>query len=105
MYALQSGYLSEEIHIGRGCQQGDPLSPYLYLFGADNMVLLFINNPEIIGFKLNGIKLKITQFAESTTLILSGTHRSLQAALNTLEIYGNFSRLRMNKGKTKVTWI
>ena len=31
--------------------------------------------------------------------------RSLQAALNTLEIYGNFAGLKMNKEKTKVIWI
>ena len=29
MYILQSGYLSEEICVGRGCRQVDPLSPYL----------------------------------------------------------------------------
>ena len=105
MYVLQSGYLSEEICVGRGCRQGDLLSPYLFLFGAEIMALLFLMNPEIIGFKINSKEFKLTQFADDTTLILDGSQHSLQAALNTLEIYGNFSGLKMNKEKTKVIWI
>ena len=105
MYVLQSGYLSEEICVGRGCRQGDPLSPYLFLFGAEIMALLFLMNPNIIGFKINSKEFKITQFADDTTLILDGSQCSLQAALNTLEIYGTFSGLKMNKEKTKVIWI
>ena len=38
-------------------------------------------------------------------IILDGSQDSLQAALNTLEIYGNFSGLKMNREKTKVIWI
>ena len=42
---------------------------------------------------------------DDTTLILDGRQHSLQSALNTLEIYGNLSGLKMNKEKTKVIWI
>ena len=81
------------------------MSPYLILFGAETMALLFLMNPEITGFKINSKEFKITQFADDTTLILDGSQHSLQAALNTLEIYGNFSGLKMNKEETKVIWI
>ena len=37
--------------------------------------------------------------------MLDGTTHSLQSALNTLEIFGSFSRLQMNKEKAKVVWI
>ena len=47
----------------------------------------------------------MTQFADDTTLILDGTTQSLQAAFNTLEIYGSMSGLRVNKDKTQVVWI
>ena len=69
------------------------------------MALLFLMNPEIIGFKINSKEFKITQFADDTTLILDGSQHSLQAALDTLEIYGNLSGLKMNIEKTKVIWI
>ena len=35
----------------------------------------------------------------------NGTKSSLQAALNILETYGNYSGLKMNKEKTKIIWI
>ena len=48
---------------------------------------------------------KITQFADDTTLILDGSERSLLSALNTIEIFGTISGLKMNKSKTKLIWI
>ena len=49
---------------------------------------------------------KLTQFIDDTTIILDGSQPSHQAALNILEIYGNYSGLKMNKEKkTKVIWI
>ena len=46
-----------------------------------------------------------TQFVDDIALILDGSRHSLQSTLNTLEIYGNISGLKMNKEKTKVIWI
>ena len=45
------------------------------------------------------------QFADDTTLFLDGTTNSLLAALNTIEIFGTLSGLKMNTSKTKVVWI
>ena len=105
MYVLQSGYLSKKLHVGRGCRQGDPIAPYLFLTGAEILAILIKLNPDIVGLKLFSHYYNITQFADDTTLILDGSQRSLQAALNTLEIFGNYSGLKMNKEKTKVIWI
>ena len=73
--------------------------------GADILARFILSNPEIVGFKIKSNIYKITQFADDTTLILDGSVGSMQAALNTLEIFGSFSGLRMNKEKTKVIWI
>ena len=104
-YVLQCGFLSKEIKIGRGCRQGDPISSYLFLLGAEILTRLILLNPNISGLKIDGNEFKLTQFADDTTLILDGTEHSLQTALNTLEIFGNLSGLKMNKEKTKVIWI
>ena len=61
------------------------------------------NNPQIKGISIEENEFKITQFADDTTLILDGSQQSLQSALNTLEIYGNYSGLK--KKKTKVIYI
>ena len=97
--------MSKEINIGRGCRQGDPISSYLFLLGAEILTRLILINPDIVGLKIEGFEFKLTQFADDTTLILDGTKHSLQSALNTLEIFGNLSGLKMNREKTKVIWI
>ena len=104
-YVIQCGFLSKPINIRRGCRQGDPISAYLFLIGAEILSRLIQINPNIIGTKVENMEFKLTQFADDTTLILDGSQHSLQSALNTLKIYGNISGLKMNKEKTKVIWI
>ena len=62
-------------------------------------------NKDIKGIFIEGIEYKASQFADDTTLTLDGSQKSLQAALNTLEIFGSISGLKMNTTKTKVIWI
>ena len=47
----------------------------------------------------------MTQFADDTTILLDGTQHSLTGSLNTLEVFGTMSGLKMNIDKTKVIWI
>ena len=102
---LQSGFLSEFINIEKGCRQGDLIAPYLFIISAQILFLLIENNKCIGGIKIGRGNYKITQFADDTTLILDGTSVSLLAALNTLEIYGSYSGLKINTDKTKLIWI
>ena len=62
-------------------------------------------NLEINGIYVCHKEFKITQFADDTTLFLDGSQNSLQAAINTIELFGSFSGLKMNINKTKVIWI
>ena len=66
---------------------------------------MIISNPDIVGIVIGEKEFKLVQFADDTTLMLDGTLHSLQSALNTLEIFGSLSGLRMNKDKTKLIWI
>ena len=94
--------LSKPININRGCQQGDPISAYLFLIGAEILARLIQFNPNTIGLKMKNIEFKLTQFADDTTLILDDSQHSILSALNTPEVYGNLSGLKMNKEKTKI---
>ena len=104
-YILQSGFLSDSINIGRGCRQGDPIAAYLFLLCAEVLYLLFEDNSNIKGISINNTIYKMTQFADDTTIFLDGTKDSLKAALNTLEIYGSLSGLKINMDKTKIVWL
>ena len=82
---LQVGILSEFFPIERGCKQGDPIAPYLLKIGQE--------------------EIKISQFADDTTIFMDGSESSLQQILNILEVFGSLSGLKMNMSKTKMVWI
>ena len=102
---IQCGFLSDFFSIRRGCHQGDPCSPFLFILCGQILSQLIENNHNIRGIKLGSIEYKLTQFADDTTLILDGSRESLQSSLNVLEIFGSMSGLKMNKSKTKLVWI
>ena len=102
---LQSGFLSNPIAIQRGCRQGDPIAPYLFLIVAEILTLFIENEPKIKVIQIGKTMLKLTQYADDTTIILDGTTSSLQATLNLLEIFGSLSGLNINCDKTKFRWI
>ena len=102
---VQAGVKSEFLKIERGCKQGDPIAPYLFILCGQILTYMIKDNNKIKGIYIGGHQFKITQFADDTTLFLNGTQNCLQAALNTLELFGSFSGLKMNTSKTKVIWI
>ena len=104
-YIIQSGFLSKPINIQRGCRQGDPIALYLFILVAEILTLLIQNNPAIVGINVGHKEIKLSQFADDTTILLDGSEKSLQATLNTLEIYGDLSGLKVNTEKTKLIWI
>ena len=61
-----------------------------------------MGNDKIRGIQIKGFVFKCTQFADDTTLILDGTQQTLVSALNTLEIFGSISGLKMNTDKTRL---
>ena len=101
----QSGFLSDPIQIERGCRQGDPISSYLFILGAEVLALLINLTSDITGITINQKQHRIVQFADDTTLILDGSLGSLQTSLNILEVFGTLSGLKINHDKTKVIWI
>ena len=102
---LQAGVLSEPFPIKRGCKQGDPIAPYLFLLCAQILCEMVLNNKNIRGITIGEEEFKLTQFADDTTIFMDGTTGSLQHLLNTLEIFGSLSGLKINKTKTKMIWI
>ena len=78
------------------------IASYLFILCAQILYLLIKYNKDITGIFVDGVEYKASQFADDTTLILDGT---LEATLNTLEIFGSLSGLKMNTAKTKLIWI
>ena len=101
----QNGYLSEYFKISRGCRQGDPLSPYIFILCAEILAILIKNNKDISGITIGNKDYKISQYADDTTMILDGSRKSCDETLSTLECFSKFSGLKINNNKTKIVWI
>lgn len=84
----------------RGVRQGCPLSPYLFILSVEVLAKAVRNNVGITGFSLNNNEIKISQYADDTTLILDGSKEALSSALNMLDDFSRISGLRLNDKKT-----
>ena len=102
---LQSGYLSNQFIIERGCRQGDPVAPYLFLLVAEILSVLIKQNKDIKGITIGDKEHKISQYADDTSLALDGSPKSLFSALDTLDFFSRLSGLKINSSKTKIIWI
>ena len=58
-------------------------------------------NRNIKGYKIKGLDITISQYADDTSLFLDGSERSLKHCLNALQEFARYSGLNINQGKTK----
>jgi hypothetical protein len=98
---IQNGIFSEFFSIGRGCRQGDPISPYIFLLCAEIMGIMIRNSISIKGIVVNDREHKIFQYADDTVLLLKGTKNSLKSALSLVDENAKYSGLKPNYEKTK----
>ena len=102
---LNNGWPSNFFEIQRGVRQGCPLSPYLFILSAEVLATAIRKNINIKGISVNGEEIKLSQYADDTTLILDGSHESLLSSLAMLDDFSKVSGLRLNDNKTGALWI
>ena len=102
---LQNGFRSDFFYLKRGCRQGDPISPYLFILCAEILGKMIRNNKDIKGIHINNKEFKLSQYADDTQLLLDGFEISLKEALRTLKQYYIMSGLKINVDKTRALWI
>ena len=81
---LHNGYTSRTIKVSRGTRQGDPISSFLFVIGAQILNYLYQQNKNIKGIVVKDKEHKILQFADDTEFFLDGSEKSFQATLETL---------------------
>ena len=62
------------------------------------------DNKSIKGIKVGNHEIKMSLFADDTSLILTGTEASLGAALGALADFAKLSGFKINLSKTQVIW-
>ena len=101
----QNGHLSDQIKLARGCRQGDPLSPYVFVLCAEILSQVIREFDGIKGIKVHGEEFKSTQYADDTTLMVSEDVESVKNIIKVLRWFKTLSGLEINNDKTKVVKI
>ena len=102
---INNGHISNFFNLERGCRQGDPLSPYLFIIGVELLSLQIKSNPKIKGALVNDTESLISQYADDTFLVLDGCETSLRETLICFENFYKASGLKINTSKTRVVWV
>ena len=99
-----NGYSSPFFKLTRGCRQGCPLSPYLFIIAVEALAWKIKLCNDIRGIDFQGRSVKITQMADDTTVLVKD-HESLKMVLDLMDTFKKCSGLRLNKGKTEAMWL
>ena len=91
--------------IERGCRQGEPVSPYLFVLCLEILATVIRGNVDIKGICINEVEHKISQFADDVQLMNKGDIMSFEKSLDTIEKYGKVSGLFLNTDKTQAIWL
>ena len=101
-----NGHASKRnINLERGCRQGDPVSCYFFIIGAEILANIIRQSSTIRGIQIRSTSVKITQYADDTTFFLDGTEECLRNVFNELGWFAKFSGLKPNVSKCHAMWI
>ena len=93
--------MSETINLGRGCRQGDPISPYLFVLAVELLGETFRKHTKLRGISVHGREHRISQFADDTTLFMKYNESNLRECISILNNFFQISGLKINVEKTK----
>ena len=96
---LNNGWTSAFFNIQRGVRQGCLLSPYLFVLSVEMLAKEIRKNRNINGILVNDEEIKLSQYADDTTLILDGSRESLMACIQILGDFHKVSGLKLNDKK------
>ena len=91
-----NGHFSLPFFQQRGCRQGDPISPYLFILCSEFLALALKNNEEIEGIKILNKEHKLCQYADDTLIFMRATERNLRACIKTINWFYKVSGLKIN---------
>lgn len=99
---VNNGWRSDFFNISRGVRQGCPLSPYLFIIAAEILALAIRNNPKIEGIKVGKEEVKLSQYADDTSISLKFSADSLEETIRVFRRFEIVSGLKMNLEKTEI---
>jgi hypothetical protein len=103
---ISNGHFSTPFTLERGCRQGDPISPFIFVVCVKILGIAVRQNKQLKGIDLWGEEFTINQYADDTYLFLDGSEQSIMTeAYNILDWFYDVSGLNANIEKKQVLWI
>ena len=96
-----NGAFTKPIKIKRGTRQRCPLSMLLFIAASGSLTRHIMQENQIMGFKFQGVNIKLTQYADDTTFFFTDLN-SLALILKELALYECVSGQKLNKNKTQI---
>ena len=84
---INNGFTSPVFSLQRGVRQGCPLSPYLFLIGAEILGIMLRQSNQIEGVIFNENEIRLSQYADDTLIYLNANEKNLTNCLDILSTY------------------
>ena len=102
---MNNGITSNFFKLERGVQQGDLLSPYLFVIAVETLAIAIRQNSDIKRIYIGDEQeTNLLQYADDTTAILADTN-SAKILFELLDRFRSISGLKIDCSKTEGMWI